>query len=65
MALKNKIITASFLLSLFLNSRALFADETISDPRLDRVLENQAQILKELAEIKSELAIVKVRATDR
>ena len=38
------------------------ADES---EKLDRVLSNQAQILSKLDEIKSELSVVKVRATER
>lgn len=33
--------------------------------KLDKVLSNQEQILKTLDEIKAELAVVKVRATNR
>lgn len=33
--------------------------------KIDQVLQNQQKILQELADIKSELAIVKVRATRR
>ncbi len=42
-----------------------FQSAASADPRLDKVLANQEQILKELEEIKRELEIVKVRATLR
>ena len=42
---------------------SVFAQE-VSVRKLDQILENQTEILKQLAEIKSELQIVKVRATD-
>ncbi len=52
---------AAILLFLVLAPSA-FAEE-VSVRKLDQILENQTEILKQLAEIKSELEIVKVRAT--
>ncbi len=45
--------------------RAHASDSVPSDinQKLDKVLENQSQILSELSDVKKELEIVKVRAT--
>ncbi len=39
------------------------ADEAVLVSKLDKLEEKQEQILKELAEIKAELQVVKIRAT--
>jgi hypothetical protein len=57
--MKKGLVTLLFFLALV--PRA-FAEE-VSARKLDQVLENQTEILKRLAEIKSELEVVKVRAT--
>ncbi len=57
-----KTVYALFLLIL-LSAGWVLADE--SSEKLDRVLENQNQILAKLGEIKSELGVVKVRATEK
>lgn len=63
--MKTKIFLAALLLGSFSASAPVFSDEELSGRKLDQILENQSQILKEISEIKSELAIVKVRASDR
>ncbi len=58
----NKIVYALFVLVL-LSTAAGMADE--SSEKLDKILENQNQMLAKLNEIKSELGIVKIRATEK
>lgn len=48
---------------IFLSASRVLADE--GSEKLDKVLENQSQILAKLDEIKSELGIIKVRATEK
>ena len=50
---------------LLLSASASFADDGANALKLDQVLQNQNQILQKLDEIKSELQIVKVRASSR
>ena len=61
--MKNKIVSTLFLAVIF-SAIALSARADESE-KLDRVLANQAQILSKLDEIKSELSVVKVRATQK
>ena len=56
-------ICVSMLLALTYQS--LFAEEGGFAQKIDKIISNQELILKNLAEIKSELQIVKVRATNR
>ena len=42
----------------------LFAEETVSGQKLEQILENQKKILAKLDEIKAEVQIVKVRASN-
>lgn len=58
-----KKIAFALLLATFLSISTAFANE--SSDQLDKVLENQSQILAKLDEIKSELRIVKIRATEK
>ena len=43
---------------------ASFAQDTAAPTDLDQVIKNQEQILRELAEIKKELYVVKIRASN-
>ena len=61
--MKGRIISTLFLV-VFFSTIALSARAEESE-KLDRVLANQEQILSKLDEIKSELSVVKVRATER
>jgi len=64
--MKKLIFTGLFVCAMvFASQTAAFADEAALSSKLDQVLKNQEQILNELQTIKSELAIVKVRATNR
>ena len=45
-----------------MSPRAVFAE---TDPKLDLVLANQEKILEELRAMKTELEIIKVRASNR
>ena len=62
-----KIAAVFFVLSLFssLCVRAAFADDAMLASRLDAIEKKQDQILTELAELKSELQIVKIRVSSR
>ena len=68
--MKKKVISTLFFVAFFITvclpmpgrQADALADES---EKLDRVLENQSKILAKLDEIKSELAVVKVRATER
>ena len=58
-----KKMTYSLLLLFLVSAIPVMADE--SSEKLDKVLENQSRILAKLDEIKSELGIVKIRATEK
>ena len=53
------LVFSAFFLGVLMNARA---DDSA---KLDEVLANQTQILAKLDQIKEELAVVKVRATER
>jgi type II secretory pathway component PulM len=59
------LATVCVSLLLALTYQSLFAEEGSFIQKIDKILSNQEQILKDLSEIKSELQIVKVRATNR
>lgn len=59
------LATVCVSLLLALTYQSLFAEDGGFVQKIDKILSNQEQILKDLAEIKSELQIVKVRATNR
>ena len=61
--MKKKVLIASFIILLALPCRALFAQEVALLTKLDQVIKNQEEILKQLAEIKKEVEVVKIRAT--
>lgn len=56
-------VVVLFNLTALLCGRTLLADDSGVNAKLDRVLDNQAEILKQLEEVKKEVEIVKVRAT--
>ncbi len=45
--------------------RSIWASDGPTMDKLNTILENQTEILKELSEIKEELQIVKIRASQR
>ena len=57
----NKVLLMSAAM-LFLAGGTLRAAE-VDNAKLDQILENQKQILSELAEVKEELKVIKVRVT--
>lgn len=59
------LATVCVSLLLALTYQSLFAEDGGFAQKIDKILSNQEQILKDLSEIKSELQIVKVRATNR
>ena len=62
--MKRSILSALFFLALLSGSVNAFAEEE-SSTKLEKVIQGQNQILAKLDEIKAELAIVKVRASQR
>lgn len=64
--MKKWMIIASFfaLLAVF-GSQNLWADDAALSMKLNQVIAKQDEILKELGEIKEELRIVKVRASNQ
>ena len=62
--MKNWLIVSVLFLFVFSFSVRAWADGGDSQ-KLDRIIQNQNEILKELAEIKSQLEIVKVRASNK
>ena len=61
--MSRKMISTLFLTMIF--SAMAWSARADESEKLDRVLANQAQILSKLDEIKSELSVVKVRATQK
>ncbi len=57
------LVSIVFLL-VFSKSLAL-ADDGVNSQKLDQVLQNQKEILQKLDEVKAELQIVKIRATNK
>ena len=61
------VISALFIFAAVFTYKTLFAEEgslsSMVTQKLDQVLQNQTEILKQLNEIKSELQIIKVRAS--
>ncbi len=57
------LVVLVFNLVTILCGQILFADDSGLNTKLDRVLSNQEEILKQLEEVKKEVQIVKVRAT--
>jgi len=53
------------MVSFLLLCRAVSAEDGLASQKLDKVLENQERILKKLDEVKDELQVVKVRASNR
>lgn len=62
--MKNKIIPVIVFTAVFW-ALGLSVSVAEDSEKLDLLLENQVQILAKLDEIKSELAVVKIRATER
>ena len=62
-----KWITLSVIFSVLVifSYQYLYAEDGSVLGKLDKIMESQTQILKDLSEIKAELQIVKVRATNR
>ena len=61
---KRVLIAALFTGLLFLGADTLRADDLQNNVKLDQVLQKQDEILKTLAEIKDELQVVKIRASN-
>ena len=53
----------ALLLLVLLSASRVLADE--GSEKMDKILQNQSLILAKLDEIKSELGVVKIRATER
>ena len=62
--MKRTGIAIGLVVFLSLARSAFAADMDTLDRKLSAVVENQERILQQLAEVKSELQIVKVRASD-
>ncbi len=62
---KRVLVAALFAGLLFLGVGTLRADDVQSNAKLDQVLQKQDEILKALSEIKEELQVVKIRASNR
>ncbi|MBI3315365.1 MAG: hypothetical protein HYZ87_00085 [Candidatus Omnitrophica bacterium] len=62
---KRNFYAVTAIAGVLLLCRAALADDGFVSQKLDRVLQNQERILKTLDEVKEELQVVKVRASNR
>ena len=62
-----RIFVIFFVFSLLSASSVIysFADDNSVSYKLDKIMETQAQVLKELDEMKAELQIVKIRSSQK